>query len=159
MGLFPYYNPYYTQSVVLGPTVIDYEQPVQVVDYGEASEGANPPPVSPEATAHADAARKAFYDQDYPLALKEIDRALSRCRAIPAFHELRALILFAMGEYRAAAAAIHSLLAVGPGWDWTTMIGLYPSEDVYTKQLRALEIYRRIIRTTRPPGSCWRTII
>jgi hypothetical protein len=61
----------------------------------------------------------------------------------PAFHELRALILFAKGEYRAAAAAIHSILAVGPGWDWTTMIGLYPSADIYTKQLRALEIYRR----------------
>jgi tetratricopeptide (TPR) repeat protein len=143
-GYFPYYNPYYTQSYVFGPTVIDYEEPIQAVNYGEqSSEGANPPPVSPEATQHADAARQAFYDQNYRLALSEIQRALAEMPGDPAFHELRALILFAMGEYRAAAAAIHSLLAVGPGWDWTTMIGLYASSDVYTKQLRALEIYRR----------------
>jgi hypothetical protein len=31
------------------------------------------------------------------------------------------------------------VLSVGPGWDWTTLIGLYPSIDVYTTQLRALE--------------------
>jgi tetratricopeptide (TPR) repeat protein len=142
-GYLPYYNPYYVQSYVFGPTVIDYEQPVQVVDYGEQAEGANSPPVSPEATQHADAARQAFYDQNYHLARQEIDRALALMPGDPALHELRALILFAMGEYRAAAAAIHSLLAVGPGWDWTTMIGLYQNADIYTKQLRALEIFRR----------------
>jgi hypothetical protein len=31
---------------------------------------------------------------------------------------------------------------VGPGWDWTTMIGMYPDADTYTQQLRALEVYR-----------------
>ena len=76
-GYLPYSNPYYTQSYVFGPTVIDYEQPVQVVDYGEQlPEGPNPPPVSPEATQHADAARQAFYDQNDRLALSEIQRAL-----------------------------------------------------------------------------------
>jgi tetratricopeptide (TPR) repeat protein len=143
-GYLPYYNPYYVQSYTFGPTVINYEQPVQTVDYGEElPDGNNPPPVSPAATQHADAARQAFYDHNYRLALNEIQRAIGEMPGDPAFHEMRALILFAMGEYRAAAAAIHSLLAVGPGWDWTTMIGLYPSEDVYTKQLRALEIFRR----------------
>jgi tetratricopeptide (TPR) repeat protein len=143
-GYLPYYNPYYVQSYMFGPTVIDYEQPIQVVDYGEqSSEGGNFPPVSPDATQHADAARQAFYDQNYRLALSEIQRALAEMPGDPAFHELRALILFAMGEYRASAAAIHSLLAVGPGWDWTTMIGLYANADIYTKQLRALEIFRR----------------
>ena len=143
-GYLPYYNPYYVQSYNFGPTVIDYEQPVQTVDYGEElPDGNNPPPVSPAATQHADAARQAFYDQNYRLALTEIQKAIGEMPGDPAFHEMRALILFAMGEYRAAAAAIHSLLAVGPGWDWTTMIGLYPNEDVYTKQLRALEIFRR----------------
>ncbi|HXY33067.1 MAG TPA: tetratricopeptide repeat protein, partial [Planctomycetaceae bacterium] len=29
------------------------------------------------------------------------------------------------------------------GWDWTTMSGLYPDVDTYTKQLRALEEYVR----------------
>ena len=142
-GYVPYYNPYYTQSYNFGPTTIDYEQPVQVVDYGDQSDGANVPAVSPEATQHADAARQAFYDQNYRRAKSEIDQALGLMPGDPAFHELRALVLFAMGEYRAAAAAVHSLLAVGPGWDWTTMIGLYANEDIYTKQLRALEVFRR----------------
>jgi tetratricopeptide (TPR) repeat protein len=142
-GYLPYYNPYYTQSYEFGPTVINYQQPVQVVDYGEQADGSDAPPVSPEATQRADAARQAFYDQNYRLALGEIQRALELMPGDPAFHELRALILFAMGEFRASAAAVHSLLAVGPGWDWTTMIGLYANSDIYTKQLRALEIFRR----------------
>jgi hypothetical protein len=33
------------------------------------------------------------------------------------------------------------VLSAGPGWDWTTLIGLYPDVDVYTAQLRALETY------------------
>ena len=33
------------------------------------------------------------------------------------------------------------MLAAGPGWDWTTLSGLYPSVDVYTQQLRGLEEY------------------
>jgi hypothetical protein len=44
-----------------------------------------------------------------------------------------------MQDYKQAAGVIHSLLAVGPGWDWTTMSGLYADPDTYTRQLRALE--------------------
>jgi hypothetical protein len=33
------------------------------------------------------------------------------------------------------------VLSVGPGWDWTTMIGLYPNLEVYTAQQRTLEQY------------------
>src|SRR5262249_62276163 len=29
----------------------------------------------------------------------------------------------------------------GPGWNWSTLIGLYPDADTYTNQLRALEAY------------------
>jgi hypothetical protein len=35
------------------------------------------------------------------------------------------------------------VLAVGPGWDWTTLISLYPEVGVYTAQLRALEEFCR----------------
>ena len=42
--------------------------------------------------------------------------------------------------------ALYAVLSVGPGWDWTTMSSLYPSVDVYTKQLRALEDYVQAIR-------------
>ena len=36
---------------------------------------------------------------------------------------------------------MYTVLSTGPGWDWTTLAGLYPSIDVYTQQLRALEAY------------------
>ena len=49
-GYLPYYNPYYTQSYEFGPTVINYQQPLQAVDYGEQADGSDAPPVSPEAT-------------------------------------------------------------------------------------------------------------
>jgi hypothetical protein len=47
--------------------------------------------------------------------------------------------LFALKKYAESAATIHSVLAVGPGWDWKTLSGLYPDVDTYTAQLRALE--------------------
>jgi tetratricopeptide (TPR) repeat protein len=36
---------------------------------------------------------------------------------------------------------VHAVLAEGPGWDWETMSALYPSVEVYTSHLRALEEY------------------
>ena len=45
-------------------------------------------------------------------------------------------------DMREAAAAIHPVLDVGPGWDWKTMGSLYPNVDIYATQLRALEAAR-----------------
>ena len=73
-------------------------------------------------------------------------------------HEFRALVLFAMGDYRQSAAVVHSVLAVGPGWDWTTMSSLYPDPNRYTQQLAALEITRPSTRAPPMPISCWDTI-
>jgi hypothetical protein len=56
-------------------------------------------------------------------------------------HEFRALVLFAVEKYDLAAGPLYAVLSVGPGWDWTTMIGLYPSIDLYTSQLRKLEAF------------------
>jgi hypothetical protein len=57
-------------------------------------------------------------------------------------HEFRALCLFAMRDYKQAAAAMYAVLSGGPGWDAATLAGLYPNEDVYNEQLRALENHR-----------------
>jgi hypothetical protein len=46
---------------------------------------------------------------------------------------------------------LYAVLAVGPGWDWATLIGLYPSIDVYTAQLRALEAYCDTNASAAPP--------
>ena len=54
-------------------------------------------------------------------------------------HEFLGLVLFAQGNYEQAAAPLYAVLSVGPGWDWTTLIGNYSDADVYTKQLRGLE--------------------
>ncbi len=56
-------------------------------------------------------------------------------------HEFRALCLFALGRYDESAATLYAVLSVGPGWDWTTLISLYPGIDAYTAQVRALEAY------------------
>jgi hypothetical protein len=48
-------------------------------------------------------------------------------------------VLFAMGRYAESAATIHSVLDVGPGWDWKTLSSLYPTVETYSNQLHALE--------------------
>jgi tetratricopeptide (TPR) repeat protein len=72
-----------------------------------------------------------------------IDAAIAKSPSDVVLHEFRALVLFAMQRYKEAAGTLYAVLSVGPGWDWTTMISLYPDVDVYTKQLRALEIYTK----------------
>jgi hypothetical protein len=44
-------------------------------------------------------------------------------------------------KYEQAAVPLYAVLSVGPGWDWTTLIGLYSRADLYTQQFRALEQY------------------
>jgi tetratricopeptide (TPR) repeat protein len=94
-----------------------------------------------QAGQFADAARKAFAAGDYPAALSWINKAVALMPNDSVLHELRALVLFALQKYDAAAVAAYAVLSVGPGWDWTTLIGLYADADVYTQQLRALERY------------------
>jgi tetratricopeptide (TPR) repeat protein len=139
-GYYGYANPYYVAdpTVAQYPT-LDYSQPI-------VTTSALPDPNSPSMTTSAsegDQARDAFYKGDYPAALAAVDAALAKAPSDTVLHEFRALVLFAMQRYREAASALYAVLSVGPGWDWTTMSGLYPSVDVYTPQLRALEDYVR----------------
>ncbi|HVJ87503.1 MAG TPA: tetratricopeptide repeat protein [Caulifigura sp.] len=140
-----YYNPYCSEPVAVGGGgYCDYSQPLQTYDYAAA-------PAAPSETAPADqpasspvndlfnAAQAAFYAGDYDGALKSVNEALGLAKNDAVLHEFRSLVLFAQGKYRDSAAAIHSVLAVGPGWNWSTLIGLYPGIDTYTAQLRQLE--------------------
>ncbi len=86
-------------------------------------------------------ARDLFAKQDYSSALAEIDKAGALAPKDPDLTQFRALCLFALKDYRQAAAALYAVLAAGPGWDWTTVSGLYPSTTTYTQQLRTLENY------------------
>src|SRR5262249_12716551 len=84
-------------------------------------------------------ARTAFLEGKYDAALKLTDGAVAQMPRDAVLHEFRSLVLFALQRYAESAAAIHPALHVGPGWDWKTLSSLYPSIDVYTSQLRALE--------------------
>ena len=140
-GLWGYSNPYYSDGG--GGGVYDYSQPIidnqpVYVDAGTAPAGdsAGPPQA---AMSTFDQARTDFYNGNYENALTGVNQALKEMPKDTVVHEFRALTLFALGRYNEAAATIHPVLAVGPGWDWPTLVGLYPSVDVYTGQLRKLE--------------------
>jgi tetratricopeptide (TPR) repeat protein len=141
-----YENPYYSEPLVVDNTTIDYSQPFlaapPTVIVEQPAQGAElAPGVTPAGLQEFDAARVAFYEGDYPRALTETNKALAAMPKDAVIHEFRALVLFALGKYHDAAATVHPVLAVGPGWDWTTLSSLYPSVDTYTQQLRALEDY------------------
>lgn len=133
-GYCSYYNPYYVANTAV---VYDYSQPIPVT-----VAAADPVPV-PVAVDNLDLARQSFKIADYPAALNAVNRAIQAQPDDAVLHELRALTLFATGDYDQAAATLYSVLAVGPGWDWATMVGLYPNVETYTNQLRALENFAR----------------
>lgn len=157
-GYYPYYNPYYVTTpatVVYSGTPVSYydysqplvvyEQPGTTVSSTTIVDGGTAAAPSPGGAGLSsfDRAREAFFRGDYLEAMNAIDETLKQYPDDAVVHEFRALVLFAIGDYQQAAAAMHAVLAVGPGWDWTTMISLYPSVDIYTSQLRQLESYVR----------------
>lgn len=129
-GYYGYSNPYYIRAII-SPTVIDYSQPITLSDK-----------TNNEALRNFDAARSAFKSGNDKAALHLVDKALQSMPNDLGVHEFRALVLFSQGKYAETAAVLHRVLSVGAGWNWTTMSSLYPSVDVYTAQLRALEQYR-----------------
>jgi tetratricopeptide (TPR) repeat protein len=138
-GYYPYYNPYYAMAYPAGVAnqtiVYDYSQPLSA-----ASEVPDETVMNQVMTTF-DSAREAFKSGDYAHALELAKQSLKQAPNDPALHEFRALVLFALGRYDEAAAALYAVLSVGPGWDWTTLISLYGDPEVYTQQLRALEGY------------------
>jgi Tetratricopeptide repeat len=144
-----YWNPYFIVPSAPSVVVYNYSQPIPVPDAVLIPETpTSPPPLTADekATAAArwlDQGRKAFLVKEYEKAQQSADQAVRQSPGDTAAHEFRALVLFARGRYTDAAATIHSVLAVGPGWDWETMRGLYPETETYTVQLRALEAFSR----------------
>jgi tetratricopeptide (TPR) repeat protein len=90
-----------------------------------------------------DAADIAFKNKNYELALQKTDEALEQLPDDTALHEFRALVLFARGDYQPAAATVYAVLAVSPGWDWTTLGSLYTDQEEFPRQLRDLEGYHK----------------
>jgi tetratricopeptide (TPR) repeat protein len=140
-GYSPYSNPYVSIVSYSSPGVgvaavpYDYSQPINTVS-GPPAESA----LEAAATLFS-SGRDAFKQGNFAQALQQADAALLKNPNDSSVHEFRALCLFALGRYDEAASALYAVLSVGPGWDWPTLIGLYPNIDVYTAQLRALEDY------------------
>jgi len=141
-GYWGYSNPYYSEPYpVGGGAYADYSQPI-VIEAPATTEAAAAPGAAPApGMTDFDAARQAFYQGDYASALASTNKTLAALPNDPIVHEFRALVMFAQGKYKESAAGLYSVLAIGPGWDWTTLSSLYPNVDAYTKQLRALEAY------------------
>lgn len=146
MGISSYYNPYYTQPVVVdNQTIVNYSQPIvgdpssQVAAADATGTSADTAPAPDPLTDTFNSARQAFYGGDYAQALTLTNQALKLAPQDAAVNEFRSLCLFAQGQYKESAATIHAVLAAGPGWDWTTMISLYSNPEAYTDQLRLLE--------------------
>jgi len=143
-GYTPYANPYCSDD----GGGYDYSQPIPVdVDMAPSPSDTAPipsdaaPAASDRSTDEFNSALTNFKAGDYARALKLVDLAIVGNATDAPMREFRSLVLFALHDYSRAAATIHSVLAVGPGWDWTTMLGLYSDADTYTTQLRALEKY------------------
>jgi hypothetical protein len=151
MGYMPYSNPYYGYgggAVVNQPIVAvpyDYSQPIDTTSAPASESIADP------AMATFDAARESFKQGNYEQALAQAGDALKSLPNDTALHEFRALCQFALGRYNEAAATLYAVLSVGPGWDWATLVGLYPDVEVYTAQLRALEDYCSAHPDAAPP--------
>jgi tetratricopeptide (TPR) repeat protein len=139
-GASSFANPYYAEApVVQDVPAVDYSQPIQVVSQAPPADSEAPPSPDEQGMKAFDRAREAFMSGDYAVAEREVNKALVRLPNEPVIHEFRALVLFAEKKYRDCAAALEALLAVSPGWDWTTLSSLYLDTTVYEGQLRALE--------------------
>jgi tetratricopeptide (TPR) repeat protein len=139
-GYMPYVNPYYPAPMVNFPQAAgyyDYSQPI------DTTSPAVPEAVADPAMTAFDQARAAFLAKDYTQALTLVDQAIKGTPNNAVAHEFRAVTLFALGKYEDAAGGLYGVLSVGPGWDWTTLISLYPDIETYTAQLRALEQFAR----------------
>jgi tetratricopeptide (TPR) repeat protein len=128
-GYVGYYNPYYDPGVT---TAFNYGRPIPTPVGAKLADTDNPA---------IGLAIDRFRDEDYEKALSLVDGVIRIQPFDAAAHELRGLILFAMQEYQPAAATIHSVLATGPGWDWTTLSSVYSDMQLYASQLTALENY------------------
>jgi len=141
LGYSTYSNPYYVVSGSASPAVdqvvYDYSQPLSVVSAPPAETSVD------QATTLFNSARESFKAGDFGQALQQADAALVQSPNDSSLHEFRALCLFALGRYDDAATPLYAVLSVGPGWDWPTLVGMYPNVSVYTSQLRALEDYCR----------------
>ena len=145
---YAYVNPFLvSQAVVnaqpvtnISAQVYDYSQPIRMPASGH-QETDDELVRSEQSIRRFDDARELFRRGAYGRASDAIDEAIKLLPSDPTLHQLRGLILFARGRYQEAAAAIYSVLAISPGWDWETVSKLYDEPQRYSEQLDELQKY------------------
>ena len=113
----------------------DYSQPLSTTAAAPAQD------VTDQASSVFDQARDAFKQGNYAQAIQLDQQAAGQTPNDPTLHEFLALARFAQGQYDQAASPLFAVLSVGPGWNWTTLIGNYPDANIYTQQLRVPESF------------------
>lgn len=131
-GYVEYTNPYMVSGVTIAGW--DYSNPIPIRTFSNEGDRA-----ADRGFDAFERARQEFRNRQYRSALRWAERALGERLEDPLAHELYALCLFAEGKYDEAALVLNSLLASAPGWDWTTMVGLYGNRSPYEAHLRRLE--------------------
>ena len=144
-GYSGYSNPYsagYSGPGALSQPAVAQQPAAPAYNYSQpinTAAAAPEQPVANQANGVFDQARDAFKAGDYDKALQLDQQALSQTPNDRILHEFLALVFFAQGKYDQAAEPLYAVLSVAPGWDWTTVSGMYADVDTYTAQLRALE--------------------
>ena len=108
------------------------------------------PAVADEATSSADwghqfidSARQAFLKREYADTLRLASHASVETPKDPKVHELMALALFALKDYRGANMEAHAALSLAPAADWPTLYRYYEDLPTYEQQLKDLAAYIR----------------
>lgn len=142
-GYNDYENPYPVAPVQTSYAApVTYTQPITVTAVERTpAEPQQVQVMAEKAATHIEKSQEAFREGNYVAALESANAAVAESPGDGALHEYRALVLFALGKFSEAAGVLNPTLAGGPGWDWTTMVKLYDSQETYTKQLAALEQY------------------
>lgn len=142
-GYRSYQNPYQARPVYISEnTQVTYTEPItQVAVRSAPKEDTEVQEITRKSESLIAESQTAFKQRNYLVALELADKAIAASPGDGALHEYRALVLFALGKYGDAAGVLNPVLASGPGWDWSTMIALYDSQQTYTDQLQNLEAY------------------
>lgn len=146
-GYNDYENPYPAAPVQTSyGAPVTYTQPITIVatetvPVAQESADTKVQQMAEKAATHIEKSQDAFRQGNYVAALESSNAAVAESPGDGALHEYRALVLFSLGKFSEAAGVLNPVLAGGPGWDWTTMVKLYDSQETYTKQLAALEQY------------------
>jgi tetratricopeptide (TPR) repeat protein len=144
-GYSGYSNPYsagYAGAGGVAQNVAAQQAAAAPYNYSQPLSTTAAPPeqaVASQSASALDQARDAFKAGDYGNAAQLDQQALAQTPNDTTLHEFLGLVYFAQGKYDQAAGPLYAVLSVGPGWDWTTVCGMYPDVETYTRQLRALE--------------------